>query len=140
MEYLPRLIIIFPLFIVKYLSSKRPFANSFNQYLADILFTVSEQSTQIRTKALKCMTMIVTEDPDVLLKDSMQQAVQYSLKDVSTMVREAAVDLIGKYYMPAYYLLLMKFGFTKFLLMYIFIISTKLFVFFQDASSFTNKN
>ena len=43
--------------------------------------------------------MIVTEDPDVLLKDSMQQAVQYSLKDVSTMVREAAVDLIGKYYM-----------------------------------------
>ena len=100
MEYLPRLIIvIFSLFIVKYLSSKRPFANSFNQYLADILFTVSEQSTQIRTKALKCMTMIVTEDPDVLLKDSMQQAVQYSLKDVSTMVREAAVDLIGKYYM-----------------------------------------
>ena len=131
MEYLPRLIIvIFSLFIVKYLSSKRPFANSFNQYLADILFTVSEQSTQIRTKALKCMTMIVTEDPDVLLKDSMQQAVQYSLKDVSTMVREAAVDLIGKYYMPAYYLLLMKFGFTKFLLMYIFIISTKLIVCF----------
>merc|ERR1712223_1847924 len=41
--------------------------------------------------------MIVTEDPDVLLKDSMQQAVQYSLKDVSTMVREAAVDLIGKF-------------------------------------------
>ena len=59
---------------------------------------MSEQSTQIRTKALKCMTMIVTEDPDVLLKDSMQQAVQYSLKDVSTMVREAAVDLIGKYF------------------------------------------
>ena len=103
MEYLPLLIIfIFSLFIVKYLSSKRPFANSFNQYLADILFTVSEQSTQIRTKALKCMTMIVTEDPDVLLKDSMQQAVQYSLKDVSTMVREAAVDLIGKYYLHAY--------------------------------------
>ena len=84
------------LLITKYLSSKRPFFNSFNQYLADILCVVGEQSTQIRTKALKCMTMIVTEDPDVLLKPNMQQAVQYSLKDSSTMVREAAVDLIGK--------------------------------------------
>ena len=42
------------------------------------------------------MTLIVTEDPDVLLKPNMQQAVQYSLKDTSTMVREAAVDLIGE--------------------------------------------
>ena len=84
------------LLITKYLSSKRPFFNSFNQYLTDILQVVAEQSTQIRTKALKCMTLIVTEDPDVLLKPNMQQAVQYSLKDTSTMVREAAVDLIGE--------------------------------------------
>ena len=54
--------------ITRYLSSKRPFFNSFNQYLTDILNVLCEQSTQIRTKALKCMTMIVTEDPDVLLR------------------------------------------------------------------------
>ena len=34
--------------ITKYLSSKRPFFNSFNQYLNDILRVLSEQSTQIR--------------------------------------------------------------------------------------------
>ena len=56
-----------------------------------------EQSTHIRTKALKCMTMIVTEDPDVLLREDMRQAVQYSFTDTSTMVREAAVDLVGKF-------------------------------------------
>jgi cohesin loading factor subunit SCC2 len=43
------------------------------------------------------MTMIVTEDPEVLLQPNCQNAVQYSLKDSSTMVREAAVDLIGKF-------------------------------------------
>ena len=83
--------------ITRYLSSKRPFFNSFNQYLTDILGVLCEQSTQIRTKALKCMTMIVTEDPEVLLRDNMQKAVQYSLKDSSTMVREAAVDLVGRF-------------------------------------------
>lgn len=83
--------------ITRYLSSKRPFFNSFNHYLADILNVLSEQSTQIRTKALKCITMIVTEDPDVLLRANMQQAVQYSLNDPSTMVREAAVDLVGRF-------------------------------------------
>ena len=31
-----------------------------------------EQSTHIRTKALKCMTNIVTEDPEVLFRKDMQ--------------------------------------------------------------------
>ena len=83
--------------IVKYLSSKRPFFNSFNSYLQDILNVLSEQSTQVRTKALKCMAMIVAEDPDVLLRQDMQTGVQYSFMDASTMVREAAVDLLGKF-------------------------------------------
>ena len=83
--------------ITRYLSSKRPFFNSFNTYLTDILGVLCEQSTQIRTKALKCVTMIVTEDPEVLLRNNMQRAVQYSLNDSSTMVREAAVDLIGRF-------------------------------------------
>ena len=83
--------------ITRYLSSKRPFFNSFNQYLADILCILNEQSTQIRTKALKCMTMIVTEDPDVLLRSNMQKAVQHSILDTSTMVREAALDLVGRF-------------------------------------------
>ena len=83
--------------ITRYLSSKRPFFNSFDSYLKDILGVLTEQSTQIRTKALKCMTMIVTEDPEVLLRNNMQNAVQYSLNDSSTMVREAAVDLVGRF-------------------------------------------
>jgi cohesin loading factor subunit SCC2 len=43
------------------------------------------------------MAMIVAEDPEVLLRQDMQTGVQYSFMDSSTMVREAAVDLLGKF-------------------------------------------
>ena len=58
---------------------------------------LTEQSTHIRTKALKCMTNIVTEDPEVLFRKDMQDGVNYSFTDSSTMVREAAVDLVGRF-------------------------------------------
>ena len=83
--------------IVKYLSSKRLFFNSFDVYLKQILSVLTEQSVQVRSKALKCMAMVVKEDPSVLSRDDMQRGVNYSFLDQATMVREAAVDLVGKF-------------------------------------------
>jgi len=83
--------------IVKYLSSKRPFFNSFDIYLKQILSVLTEQSIQVRSKALKCMALVVQEDPSVLSRDDMQRGVNYSFLDSATMVREAAVDLVGKF-------------------------------------------
>ena len=37
---------------------------------------LTEQSTHIRTKALKCMTNIVTEDPEVLFRKDMQARIK----------------------------------------------------------------
>merc|ERR1719410_2989826 len=85
--------------LVKYLSSKRPFFNSFDLYLKQILSVLTEQSVQVRSKALKCMAMVVQEDPSVLSRDDMQRGVNFSFLDSATMVREAAVDLIGKFVM-----------------------------------------
>ena len=85
--------------IVKYLSSKRPFFNSFDLYLKQILSVLTEQSVQVRSKALKCMALVVQEDPSVLSRDDMQRGVNFSFLDQATMVREAAVDLIGKFVM-----------------------------------------
>ena len=73
------------------------FFSSFDKYLTDILRVLNEQSTHVRTKALKCITMIVTEDPDVLLHPDMAGAVQRSFVDQSTLAREAAIDLVGKF-------------------------------------------
>eukprot|EP00090_Calanus_glacialis_P019633 TRINITY_DN3012_c0_g1_i1.p1 TRINITY_DN3012_c0_g1~~TRINITY_DN3012_c0_g1_i1.p1 ORF type:complete len:2150 (+),score=766.00 TRINITY_DN3012_c0_g1_i1:196-6645(+) len=83
--------------IVKYLSSKRPFFNSFDIYLKQILSVLTETSVQVRSKALKCMALVVQEDPSVLSRDDMQRGVNYSFLDSATMVREAAVDLVGKF-------------------------------------------
>jgi len=58
---------------------------------------LNENSIAIRTKAMKCLTMIVEGDPAVLGRTNMQLGVQHSFLDHSTSVREAAVDLVGKF-------------------------------------------
>lgn len=83
--------------IAQYLASKRYFSHCFDQYLRAILNVLKESSIAIRTKAMKCLTMIVEADPSVLARQDMQMGVNLSFLDHSTSVREAAVDLVGKF-------------------------------------------
>lgn len=83
--------------ISQYLASKRPFSQSFDRYLKQILQVLTESSIAIRTKAMKCLTMIVEADSSVLARVDMQLGVKHSFLDLSTSVREAAVDLVGKF-------------------------------------------
>ena len=83
--------------ISQYLASKRSFSQSFDRYLKQILQVLAESSIAIRTKAMKCLTMIVEADPSVLGRVDMQMGVRHSFLDHSTSVREAAVDLVGKF-------------------------------------------
>lgn len=46
---------------------------------------------------MKCLTMIVEADPAVLGNSDMHIGVHRSFLDHSTSVREAAVDLVGKF-------------------------------------------
>lgn len=46
---------------------------------------------------MKCLTMVVEADPAVLARMDMQYGVSHSFLDHSTSVREAAVDLVGKF-------------------------------------------
>ncbi|GBP81715.1 Nipped-B protein [Eumeta japonica] len=83
--------------ISQYLASKRSFSQSFDRYLRKILIILSENTIAIRTKAMKCLAMIVEADPAVLARSDMQIGVNRSFLDQSTAVREAAVDLVGKF-------------------------------------------
>ncbi|CAG4981013.1 unnamed protein product [Parnassius apollo] len=83
--------------ISQYLASKRSFSQSFDRYLRKILVILCENTIAIRTKAMKCLTMIVEADPSVLARPDMQIGVNRSFLDQSTAVREAAVDLVGKF-------------------------------------------
>ncbi|KAK8753828.1 hypothetical protein OTU49_001786 [Cherax quadricarinatus] len=83
--------------ITRYLASKRPFSQSFDMYLKQILRVLTESAIAVRTKAMKCLTMVVEADPGVLSRNDMQLGVHHSFLDHSTSVREAAVDLVGKF-------------------------------------------
>lgn len=83
--------------ISRFLASRRPFSQSFDVYLTQILRVLSESAVAVRTKAMKCLTLVVEADPSILGRPDMRQGVHGRLLDHSTSVREAAVDLVGKF-------------------------------------------
>ncbi|GAB1597401.1 nipped-B-like protein A [Argonauta hians] len=95
--------------VARYLSSKRPFAQSFDIYLTQILRVLGETAVAVRTKAMKCLSAVVEADPGILARDDMQRGVHGRFLDQSTSVREAAVELVGKFILirpeliPKYY-------------------------------------
>uniref|UniRef100_A0A3Q1ETJ2 Nipped-B protein n=1 Tax=Acanthochromis polyacanthus TaxID=80966 RepID=A0A3Q1ETJ2_9TELE len=83
--------------IVRYLASMRPFAQSFDIYLSQILRVLGESAIAVRTKAMKCLSEVVAVDPSILARLDMQRGVHGRLMDNSTSVREAAVELLGRF-------------------------------------------
>uniref|UniRef100_A0AAY4CDS9 Nipped-B protein n=1 Tax=Denticeps clupeoides TaxID=299321 RepID=A0AAY4CDS9_9TELE len=83
--------------IVRYLASMRPFAQSFDIYLTQILRVLGESAIAVRTKAMKCLSEVVAVDPSILARLDMQRGVHGRLMDSSTSVREAAVELLGRF-------------------------------------------
>lgn len=75
---------------------------SFDLLLSCILHILGENQTKNRTKAIKALTLIVEADPSMLGASRVQNAVKARLWDTSISVREATVDLIGKYILFRY--------------------------------------
>ncbi|XP_065070069.1 nipped-B-like protein A isoform X2 [Rhopilema esculentum] len=83
--------------ITKYLTSSRSFCQSFDIYLQQIFKMLNEPAVALRTKAVRALTSIVTVDPNILGREDVQISVHCRFRDQSTLVREAAVDLIGHF-------------------------------------------
>ncbi|EMD39745.1 hypothetical protein CERSUDRAFT_150412 [Gelatoporia subvermispora B] len=73
------------------------FKNSFNPILNIVLQALDAPPVFMRTKALKALGQIVTSDPSVLSAPNVRRAIESHLLDSSPAVRDAAVELIGKY-------------------------------------------
>ena len=71
--------------------------NSFNPILTIILQALDAPPVFMRTKALKALGQIVTSDPSILSAPNVRRAIETHLLDSSPAVRDAAVELIGKY-------------------------------------------
>ncbi|NWT07474.1 NIPBL protein, partial [Amazona guildingii] len=62
-----------------------------------ILRVLGENAIAVRTKAMKCLSEVVAVDPSILARLDMQRGVHGRLMDNSTSVREAAVELLGRF-------------------------------------------
>ncbi|KAF8585724.1 ARM repeat-containing protein [Ramaria rubella] len=71
--------------------------NAFDPILNVILVSLDATAVFIRTKALRALGQIVTADPGILRSANVRKAIETHLLDSSPQVRDAAVELIGKY-------------------------------------------
>ncbi|CAF3667344.1 unnamed protein product [Rotaria sp. Silwood1] len=84
--------------LMRYLTSHRPFLKTFDVYLKQLAAVFqSEAGTNIRSKAMKCLCTVVEADPTILGRNDIKSCVKVGLTDKSVSVREAAIDLIGRY-------------------------------------------
>ena len=87
----------------KYLCSlKKTLDKNFDKYLITILSLSGGASeanipTQVRSKAIKCLSLIIEADPQILLKQKVFQCVEANFLHQTISVREASVDLIGRF-------------------------------------------
>ncbi|KAF4617468.1 hypothetical protein D9613_005695 [Agrocybe pediades] len=71
--------------------------NSFNPILSIIVIALDAPAIFMRTKALKALGQIVTSDATILSNPNVRRGIESHLLDSSPAVRDAAVELIGKY-------------------------------------------
>ncbi|KAF7422876.1 Sister chromatid cohesion protein 2 [Pleurotus ostreatus] len=71
--------------------------NSFTPILNIILTSLDAPAIFMRTKALRALGQIITSDANILSAPNVRRAIESHLLDSSPAVRDAAVELIGKY-------------------------------------------
>jgi cohesin loading factor subunit SCC2 len=89
----------------KYLCSlNKTLDKNFDHYLTSILrlsggMSAAEANTptQVRSKAIKCLSSIVEADPKILLNEKVFGCVKSNFLHQTISVREASVDLIGRF-------------------------------------------
>ncbi len=87
----------------KYISSlKKTLDKNFDFYLVSILNlsgggAETNVPTQVRSKAIKCLSLIIEADPQILLKPKVFNCVEANFLHQTISVREASVDLIGRF-------------------------------------------
>ncbi|KAI6114285.1 sister chromatid cohesion C-terminus-domain-containing protein [Pisolithus sp. B1] len=71
--------------------------NSFGPILNVVLMALDAPPVFMRTKALRALGQIVTSDSTILSMANVRRAIESHLLDSSAAVRDAAVELIGRY-------------------------------------------
>lgn len=80
-----------------YLTSRHQLFLSFDMMLSRILMTLEGGAITLRAKSLRALSLIVTGDYAVLSQMNVRRTIALRLQDQSPSVRDAAIELVGKY-------------------------------------------
>ncbi|GAA6060785.1 hypothetical protein JCM10212_005434 [Sporobolomyces blumeae] len=79
------------------LSRSQPLSSMYQGILACIVQSAESAQVTFRTKALRDISLIVAQDPDLFHQDNVRNGIENRMHDHSPAVRDAAIELVGKY-------------------------------------------
>ncbi|KAG5358607.1 Sister chromatid cohesion protein [Yarrowia sp. B02] len=74
-----------------------PLAESYDTILGTICHSLEQSKIQIRSRALKSLTTLLSYDPKIMRLPFVANSLKTRLVDASASVRDAAVEIVGKY-------------------------------------------
>ncbi|CAG8487296.1 8961_t:CDS:10 [Diversispora eburnea] len=85
------------LLITELLATRQSLYQNFDSILSRILVSLDTGVVAFRTKALRALGQVVVCDPNILSQVNVRQTIAQRLSDNSPAVRDAAIDLVGRY-------------------------------------------
>ncbi|KAL8277535.1 hypothetical protein RQP46_010090 [Phenoliferia psychrophenolica] len=79
------------------LSRSQPLAGLYKAILDRVIAASDSTVVAFRTKSLRAISLIVAQDPDLFLQDDVSSSIRNRIVDASPAVRDAAIELVGKY-------------------------------------------
>ncbi|KAJ1927909.1 Sister chromatid cohesion protein 2, partial [Linderina pennispora] len=74
-----------------------PLYRSFDMIVSRMAMSLGSSLVTVRSKALRALNHVASHRPSVLYQPNVKFAINHRLQDNSSLVREAAIDLIGKH-------------------------------------------
>ncbi|KNC96023.1 uncharacterized protein SPPG_08618 [Spizellomyces punctatus DAOM BR117] len=84
-------------FCVEALAARQALYESFEQFMVRIGNALDSEVVMLRTKALKALQGVFVADSSVLGYGNMRKLLEARMMDLSTSVRDAAIELVGKF-------------------------------------------
>lgn len=72
-------------------------ANLYQPILTRIVDASESSAVVQRTKALRAISLVVAQDPDLFHQDNIRRSIENRMLDSSPQVRDTAIELVGKY-------------------------------------------
>ena len=82
--------------LVRFLTANLPLLRNFSFYLNHLIRMVNETNVQIRTRAMKSLSSVLSVDPSLIGSSDLKNWIRTRMCDMSSMVRETTVELVGR--------------------------------------------